>query len=81
LGRRGVNALLIEGGAEVSASVLRSGAVDRLMYFIAPKLLGGNDAVGAVGGSSPARLLDALLLQDVTVSQIGADLLVTGRLR
>jgi diaminohydroxyphosphoribosylaminopyrimidine deaminase / 5-amino-6-(5-phosphoribosylamino)uracil reductase len=81
LGRRGVNALLIEGGAEVSASVLRSGAVDRLMYFIAPKLLGGNDAVGAVGGSSPARLLDALLLQDVTVSQIGVDLLVTGRLR
>jgi diaminohydroxyphosphoribosylaminopyrimidine deaminase/5-amino-6-(5-phosphoribosylamino)uracil reductase len=81
LGRRGLNALLIEGGAEVSASVLRSGAVDKLMYFIAPKLLGGNDAVGAIGGSSPARLLEALALRDVTVSQIGVDILVTGRLR
>ena len=81
LGRRGLNALLIEGGAEVNASVLRSGAVDKLMYFIAPKLLGGNDAVGAIGGSSPARLLEALPLRDVTVSQIGADILVIGRLR
>jgi diaminohydroxyphosphoribosylaminopyrimidine deaminase/5-amino-6-(5-phosphoribosylamino)uracil reductase len=81
LGRRGLNALLIEGGAEVSASVLRSGAVDRLMYFIAPRLLGGNDAVGAIGGSSPARLLEALALRDTTVSRIGADILVTGRLR
>jgi diaminohydroxyphosphoribosylaminopyrimidine deaminase/5-amino-6-(5-phosphoribosylamino)uracil reductase len=81
LGRRGLNALLIEGGAEVSASVLRSGAVDRLMYFIAPKLLGGNDAVGAIGGFSPAHLSEALALRDVTVSHVGADILVIGRLR
>jgi diaminohydroxyphosphoribosylaminopyrimidine deaminase/5-amino-6-(5-phosphoribosylamino)uracil reductase len=81
LGRRGLNTLLIEGGAEVSASVLRGGAVDRLVYFLAPRLLGGNDAVGAIGGSSPARLLDALKLRNITVSQIGADILVTGRLK
>jgi diaminohydroxyphosphoribosylaminopyrimidine deaminase/5-amino-6-(5-phosphoribosylamino)uracil reductase len=81
LGRRGVNALLIEGGAEVNASALRSGAVDRLVYFIAPQLLGGHDAIGAIGGTSPVRLSDALRLKDVTVSQVGSDILVTGRLR
>ena len=81
LGRRGINALLIEGGAEVNASALQGGVVDRLIYFIAPQLLGGRDAVGAIGGFSPALLSDALLLHDVTVSRLGADIVVTGRLR
>jgi diaminohydroxyphosphoribosylaminopyrimidine deaminase / 5-amino-6-(5-phosphoribosylamino)uracil reductase len=81
LGRRGLNALLIEGGAEVNASALHSGVVDRVIYFLAPKLLGGADAVGAIGGSSPARLSDALELEEVTVSRIGDDMVVTGRVR
>ena len=81
LGRRGINALLIEGGAEVNASALQAGVVDRLIYFIAPQLLGGRDAVGAIGGTSPSRLSGALLLDDVTVSRLGADIVVTGRIR
>jgi diaminohydroxyphosphoribosylaminopyrimidine deaminase/5-amino-6-(5-phosphoribosylamino)uracil reductase len=81
LGRRGINALLIEGGAEVNASALRDGVVDRLIYFIAPQLLGGRDAVGAIGGTSPSLLSDALLLDDVTVSRLGTDIVVTGRVR
>jgi diaminohydroxyphosphoribosylaminopyrimidine deaminase / 5-amino-6-(5-phosphoribosylamino)uracil reductase len=81
LGRRGLNALLIEGGAEVNASALHSGVVDRVIYFLAPKLLGGADAVGAIGGSSPAGLSDALELADVTVSRVGDDIVVTGRVQ
>jgi diaminohydroxyphosphoribosylaminopyrimidine deaminase/5-amino-6-(5-phosphoribosylamino)uracil reductase len=81
LGRRGMNSLLIEGGAEVNASALRSGAVDRVIVFLAPKLMGGHDAVSAIGGRSPERLADALSLHDVIVSRVGSDIMVEGRVR
>lgn len=81
LGRRGVSSLLIEGGAEVNASALRERAVDRVLFFLAPTILGGRDAVGAIGGPSPARLAHALALKRVTVTRIGADILVEGRFR
>ena len=81
LGRRGIAALMIEGGAEVNASALREGVVDRVLYFLAPRLLGGRDAVGAVGGLSPAHLSDALSLKRAVVMRIGPDILVEGFLR
>lgn len=80
LGRRGVASLLIEGGAEVNASALREGAVDRVLVFLAPRMLGGRDAVGAIGGRSPARLGDALPLKRVAVMRVGPDILVEGYL-
>jgi diaminohydroxyphosphoribosylaminopyrimidine deaminase / 5-amino-6-(5-phosphoribosylamino)uracil reductase len=80
LGRRGMNAILIEGGAEVNASVLRSGMVDRVVFFLAPKLLGGQNAIGAIGGLAPARLSEALALRQVSVSRAGDDVVIDGRI-
>lgn len=81
LGRRGISSLLIEGGAEVNASALRQRAVDRVLFFLAPMILGGRDAIGAIGGLSPPRLTHAVVLKEVTVIRFGADILVEGRLR
>ena len=81
LGQRGLNALLIEGGAEVNASALQSGVVDRMIYFIAPKLLGGHDAIGAIGGLCPRNLADAVRLAKVTVSKVGSDIMIEGRIQ
>ena len=72
-------ALLIEGGGEVNASALQSGVVDRMIYFIAPKVLGGHDAIGAVGGICPPHLTDAVRLRNVMVSQVGSDIMIEGR--
>jgi len=80
LGRRGIASVLIEGGAEVNASALREGVVDRVLYFLAPTLLGGRDALGSIGGRSPARLREALSLKRVTVTRAGPDILVEGDL-
>ena len=80
LGRRGVASLVIEGGAEVNASALREGAVDRVLVFLAPRMLGGKDAVGVIGGRSPARLSEALQLKRVSVMRVGPDILVEGYL-
>jgi diaminohydroxyphosphoribosylaminopyrimidine deaminase/5-amino-6-(5-phosphoribosylamino)uracil reductase len=81
LGRRGIASLLIEGGAEVNASALCEGAVDRVLFFLAPRMLGGRDAVSAIGGRSPAHLSEALQLKRVSVMRVGPDILVEGYLK
>jgi diaminohydroxyphosphoribosylaminopyrimidine deaminase / 5-amino-6-(5-phosphoribosylamino)uracil reductase len=81
LGRRGIASLLIEGGAEVNASALRERVVDRVLFFLAPKILGGRDAISAVGGESPQNLSEALPLKTTSVKLVGPDILVEGRPR
>ena len=72
--------MVIEGGGEVNAAALQAGIVDKLMFFIAPKLIGGTDAPGPVGGEGIVRLAEAFELRDVKTTQIGADFLIEGYL-
>jgi diaminohydroxyphosphoribosylaminopyrimidine deaminase/5-amino-6-(5-phosphoribosylamino)uracil reductase len=78
LAARGVTHLLVEGGARVHARFLAEGLVDRLAVFIAPKLAGG-DGVPLLAGPGPARMRDALRLDEVQVERVGEDVLVIGR--
>ncbi len=80
LGRREITSVLIEGGGEINAAALQAGIVDKLMFFIAPKLIGGEDAPGPIGGAGIARLAEAFELHDAKISQIGADFLIEGHL-
>jgi diaminohydroxyphosphoribosylaminopyrimidine deaminase/5-amino-6-(5-phosphoribosylamino)uracil reductase len=77
LGERGVTHLLVEGGAAIHGSFLRAGLADRVVLFIAPRLVGG-DGVSWVGGAGVGRMADALRLEDVEVEPVGDDLLLTG---
>ncbi|MFL5303123.1 MAG: bifunctional diaminohydroxyphosphoribosylaminopyrimidine deaminase/5-amino-6-(5-phosphoribosylamino)uracil reductase RibD [Anaeromyxobacteraceae bacterium] len=76
LAARGLAHVLVEGGAEVHASFLAAGLVDRVVLFLAPKLLGGGK--DWLAGAGPARLVDAVRLVGVEVQRVGEDLLVTG---
>jgi diaminohydroxyphosphoribosylaminopyrimidine deaminase / 5-amino-6-(5-phosphoribosylamino)uracil reductase len=80
LGKQGVTSVLIEGGSEVNASALRAGLVNRVALFIAPTLLGGQDAKGLIGGQSPRRLAQALPLGDIRIQPLGRDFLLEGTL-
>jgi diaminohydroxyphosphoribosylaminopyrimidine deaminase/5-amino-6-(5-phosphoribosylamino)uracil reductase len=72
----GINQLLIEGGSELAASALQAGVVDRLRLYIAPLLLGGNDAKGIIGGSCPSRLARALSVSHLSIKKVGPDLML-----
>jgi len=77
LGQRGITHLLVEGGAEVATSFLSAGLVDRLLLFLAPRIVGSGGLAWALQ-PGPRRMADALRLEGVEVTRLGADLLVAG---
>src|SRR5512135_1975292 len=81
LAKMGMTNVLIEGGARVNAEALRSGVVDKVMFFVAPKILGGDDARGSIGGKSPEGLSEAIPLYDVHYTKAGEDILIEGYIR
>jgi diaminohydroxyphosphoribosylaminopyrimidine deaminase/5-amino-6-(5-phosphoribosylamino)uracil reductase len=81
LGGYGIISVLIEGGSEVNASALKSGIVDKVVMFIAPKLMKGRDSLCSIGGLSPIKLSQAVRLHDVTSRFVGQDLMVEGYIR
>jgi len=80
LGRRGIMSLLVEGGGEVNAALLRAKLVNHVRLYMAPLLLGGQNAKGVIGGASPARLAGAIKLRHVVTRSVGYDVLVEGDL-
>ncbi|NQZ70428.1 MAG: bifunctional diaminohydroxyphosphoribosylaminopyrimidine deaminase/5-amino-6-(5-phosphoribosylamino)uracil reductase RibD [Lentisphaeria bacterium] len=78
LGENDITALLIEGGGELSAALLNMGLVDKVCFFIAPKILGGKNSRAVIGGADPGALSDAFDLKETTVRQIGEDFLIEG---
>jgi len=81
LAREGITDLLVEGGGSLNAAFLEAGLVDEVIWFIAPKFIGGATAKTAVEGSGVGRLADAWNLKDIRIDQVGEDILLKGRLR
>lgn len=78
LGKLGITSVMIEGGSSIAASALSERIVDKVMFFTAPKIIGGIDAVPSIGGTSPARLQNAPTLKDMQVVKSGNDFLLEG---
>ncbi len=74
MGERGLLAALVEGGPRLASSVLRAGLVDRVAWYVAPRLAAGT-GLPAVAGSW-ATLADAVPLRIVGAVRIGPDLRV-----
>jgi len=81
LGEKEITSLLIEGGSSLNAYAFEAGIVDKAMFFIAPKIMGGNKSFPAVGGRTFRRLEEAHLLRDVRVKRVGEDILIEGYIR
>ena len=78
LGKREIQSLLVEGGANVAGKFLDAGLVNKVSFFIAPKIIGGLDAPTAIGGLGVEKLSEGIELQDVKVTQRGQDVEFTG---
>jgi len=81
LGAADVQSLFLEGGPTLAEAFLAAGAVDRVAWFVAPTMIGGAHAPGALGGEGLGPLAQVPRLEDVEVSRVGGDVLIRGRLR
>lgn len=78
LGEKLVSSILIEGGGTINASLLENQVIDKVVLYIAPKLVGGKHAPTFLEGSGIEKMSDAVELSNVTVSPIGKDFKFTG---
>ncbi|HSE15849.1 MAG TPA: bifunctional diaminohydroxyphosphoribosylaminopyrimidine deaminase/5-amino-6-(5-phosphoribosylamino)uracil reductase RibD [Pyrinomonadaceae bacterium] len=78
LGSRSLQSVLVEGGSTIAGEFLDAGLVNKVTFFIAPKIVGGVDAPGAIGGRGVEAMSEALELERVNVVQRGQDIEVTG---
>jgi diaminohydroxyphosphoribosylaminopyrimidine deaminase / 5-amino-6-(5-phosphoribosylamino)uracil reductase len=72
--------VLWECGGTLAANAIAEGSVQKILAFIAPKIIGGQGAPSPVGELGFASMMDALTLQKVTMRQIGDDCLIAGYL-
>ncbi|HXI24625.1 MAG TPA: bifunctional diaminohydroxyphosphoribosylaminopyrimidine deaminase/5-amino-6-(5-phosphoribosylamino)uracil reductase RibD [Pyrinomonadaceae bacterium] len=78
LGKRSIQSVLIEGGPFLAALMLEGGLVNKVTFFVAPIIVGGQDAPSAIGGAGAEKIADALQLDRVEVVQHGRDVEITG---
>lgn len=80
LGAEGIDSVLLEGGGTLAWSALESGIVNKVQAYIAPKLFGGAESKTPVEGRGFPAPAEAPVLEDLTFTQLGGDLLVEGYL-
>ena len=78
LGALELTSLLIEGGSRVIASAFAADIVDKILFFYAPKILGGDDGVPICQGPGPALMDHSIPVKDVRVSRFGDDVMIEG---
>ncbi|MDA3833046.1 MAG: bifunctional diaminohydroxyphosphoribosylaminopyrimidine deaminase/5-amino-6-(5-phosphoribosylamino)uracil reductase RibD [Spirochaetales bacterium] len=78
LGDLGITSLLIEGGGSVIASALKAGIVDKVIFFYAPKILGGDDGMPICKGPGPALMAGCMPVKDIHVRRFGDDVMIEG---
>jgi len=78
LGDLGITSLLIEGGSRVIASSLAARIVDKVIFFYAPRILGGDDGVPICAGTGPELMSESIPLKDINVRRFGNDVMIEG---
>lgn len=81
LGRRQMTSVLLEAGAALNGAALAAGVVDKIFFYYAPKILGGDDALPMAGGRGVRAMRDALEVRHLRHHRFAEDFAVEGYLR
>ncbi len=79
LAERGMTNVLVEGGGELLGRLFDLEYIDEARVFVAPKIVGGKEAVAPVGGVGRELMRKAATLRNKKMEAIGPDALITGR--
>lgn len=78
LAKMEVSSVLIEGGATLIGQALKDGLVDRMMIYMAPKILGDHNALGSIKGLTVTDINRTIGLKNVTIDHLNPDILIQG---
>ena len=81
LGEMNITSLLIEGGGRVLSSALADGIADKIYFFYAPKILGGDDGVPICRGIGAALISDAVAVTNIEVHRFNDDVMIEGYIK
>ncbi|MEW6365556.1 MAG: bifunctional diaminohydroxyphosphoribosylaminopyrimidine deaminase/5-amino-6-(5-phosphoribosylamino)uracil reductase RibD [Acidobacteriota bacterium] len=81
LARREIASVVMEGGAEVLGTAFDQGLIDKVVFFIAPKIIGGSRALSPVAGRGAHLMSDAIQIADARWMRSGSDIVVVGHPR
>ena len=81
LGKMEIDSVLIEGGGSINASAIQSGIVNKVYAYIAPKIIGGKDAISPITGIGIEDMNNAINLKDIEIERIGKDILISGYIK
>ncbi|MDD5130822.1 MAG: bifunctional diaminohydroxyphosphoribosylaminopyrimidine deaminase/5-amino-6-(5-phosphoribosylamino)uracil reductase RibD [Candidatus Omnitrophica bacterium] len=76
-----ISNIIVEGGGTLIGSLFDEKLVDRILFFISPKIIGGKDAVSSVMGNGAKRIDQAIKLQDLKIRRFGEDILVSAKVK
>jgi diaminohydroxyphosphoribosylaminopyrimidine deaminase/5-amino-6-(5-phosphoribosylamino)uracil reductase len=78
LGKRSIQSVLVEGGPLLAGLLLEASLVNKVSFFVAPIIIGSQDAPSAIGGGGVEKISEAPQLERVRVNQYGPDVEITG---
>ncbi len=73
-----IDSVLLEGGGNLNAAALNCGIVDKVMFFIAPKIIGGVAAKTSIEGEGISLMKDAINLKNISIQRFDEDILIEG---
>ncbi|MEG0772212.1 bifunctional diaminohydroxyphosphoribosylaminopyrimidine deaminase/5-amino-6-(5-phosphoribosylamino)uracil reductase RibD [Clostridium sp.] len=81
LGEMKIDSILLEGGSKLNYSALEEGIVDKVNAFIAPKIIGGDNAKTPVGGNGKEYMREAITLSDIKIHNFHEDIMIEGYIK
>lgn len=76
-----IDSILLEGGGTLNYSMLSEGLVDKAVFFIAPKIIGGENAITPVEGQGIKLMNNAIGLVNTEIKKFGNDFMIYGDVR
>lgn len=78
LGEREIASILLEGGGVLNGAMLEAGLLDKVILFVAPKLIGGAASPEAFTFGGFNKMSEAIELADLNAERIGSDICISG---
>lgn len=73
LGEHFISSLLLEGGGEINAAFFENHLIDKLVLYMAPKVVGGKLSPSFIGGEGVIKMNEAIEFEDVSLTKVGKD--------